>query len=379
MNTLTSWQQTLDIVREDSRINLIATAVTPWNALSIDALLSYLSDLHINIHAIIVIAEHYQAGYMIDEGSFSNTCSEYYRLPYSDKTQNRTLASKIEFLTYYRNVFNLTHDKSPILYYVTFNHTIPDILIAQSVGERTKRRICVCHSEEGVGAYMGTFDKTYPKFRDIHSIGEFRSFVRYSLFGKTIYRSTHKTYNSLTLKDSWSGLAINQGIVPYYHKIFSKKCLNIDFGLEKEEIAHSVVICTTAWRRNEIIDDEDTRVLTNVCEYLTDKNIKLLLKPHPRDKHFITIADYLHCKILAVGSPIEIVCEYAQPRAIISFSSTTLVNPAIFWNIPTFCLTGMLNREKISDFYLDEIDSFKRTFGNFVKHVRRCEDIQISE
>ena len=73
----------------------------------------------------------------------------------------------------------------------------------------------------------------------------------------------------------------------------------------------------------------------------------------------------------------ESLCEYAKPKAIISFASTVLVNPSIFWNIPTFCISDMLNGEKIDRLYLNELIEFKKVFKNYIHFVKDSKEIDI--
>ena len=380
-----SWNDILSLVQSDRSINFTAIAVTPWNALSIDALLLFLAAKGIKIKAIIVIAEHYSAGYMISPSCFTNNCADYYYLPFSHNQnhniplpeENKKLISRIhDFFEFYKLVFGFQSYKEDTLYYSTFNHSFPDAILLQRL-KKVGRRIVICHTEEGVGAYMGTFDNTYPPLKKIKSFAGIHDYIRNIFFGKVVYRKLHKTYNSLTLIQNYRGLQINKEIIPYYRAIFRLRNKELSISIDKEEIRKSIIICTTAWRRNEIKENDDLRVLIDVCNYLWEQGEHLLLKTHPRDAFFIKKADILHCKVLNTsGLSMESLCEYACPKAIVSFSSTTLINPRIFWNIPTFCISDMLNRGNISNFYLDEIDSFKQTFKKFVVFINSSQELE---
>ena len=384
-NYIESWDDILALVRDDKSINFTAMAVTPWNALSIDALLMYLSHKGINIKAVVVIAEHYSAGYMINPSFFINKCSEYYFFPSKDqkktwgisnsKRYKGLLGSLCEILGFYRLALFAQPNKSDTLYYSTFDHTIPYVSLLQKL-KGVNRRIVLCYTEEGVGAYMGTFNKTYKKWHDVKSLGEYHDYIRNVFFGQIIYKLLHKSYSSLTLKYSFNRLIINKEIIPYYKEVYKQKLEDITPSIDKDLISDSIIICTTAWRRDAIRNNEDLIVLSKVCDYLWMKGVHLFIKTHPRDSFFETRSEDLHCDPLNVpGLSMESLCEYAHPKAVISFSSTTLINPHIFWGIPTYCLTDMLNRANIDSFYLDEIDSFKKTFMRFVSFIKTPEEI----
>lgn len=385
--TVKSWNEALELVRNDCTINFVAMAVTQWNALSIDALLFYLEDIGYEINALIVIAEHYSAGYLIQESYFTNKRAVYYRLPYTkgvhdieprqEKAHTGFVGKMKDVCDYYRIVFDIGRKGKDCLFYSTYNHTIPDAVILQKLGDMG-RPVIVCRSEEGIGPYMGTFDKTYPPLREVKTIPELHGYFRTVFWGREIYRRLHVTYNSLTLKSTWQGLKVNETIIPYYRKVFALRNEMVKPPVDKALIEKSIIICTASWKRHLIDDEEDLRVMKRVCDDLYGRGFHLLLKPHPRDQYYPPKAEELHCEILDVpGLTMESLCEYAQPKAVVSFASTTLVNPYVFWRIPTYCVTEMLNREKMMS-YLDEIDSFKRVFKNFVRFVKDTSEIEVS-
>ena len=363
-----SWNDALEIVSKDTSINLFSKVVTLWNALSLDALIMSLQSKGYIIKAYVVIAEHFSAGYLIDESCFVNQCSRFAYLPSKGKDSDAEIAvPNISIKDYYKFILSKKSSQNPLLY-AYYNHTVPAALYPLSLEPVLNRTVIPCQIEEGVGAYMGTFDKTYPSFFQIRSLGEFRIYIRYSFVGGLIYKLLHPTYNSLTLRSSLTGLKVNKEILPYYRQIFEQRNSSIESQIDRKIMSKSIVICTVGWRRNEIQENEDFRVLKLVCDYLHAQGHHLFLKPHPRDSFFETQLETLHCDLLKVtGLTMESLCAQCQPKAIISFSSTTLINPKIFWNVPTYCVAGMLQRDKLSEIYVDEIDSFKRTFRNFVE------------
>ena len=385
ISQVTSWTNFIDIVRQDKSINFVAMAVTQWNALSIDALVFYLESKGYVINAGIVIAEHYSSGYLIDETFFTNKSSRYYLLPYS-KEADRVFESKPEkdwteklqrACDFYRIVFDFKNNwsKHP-LFYSTFNHTIPDAVILQQLGDMG-RPVVVCRTEEGIGPYMGTFDKTYPRFREVRTLPALHGYMRAVFWGREVYGMLHKSYDSLTMKKAWHGLRKNDSIIPFYRKVFALRNEMVKPVVDKRLINNSVIICTASWKRHLIQDEEDFRVLKLVCDDLHNRGIKLLLKAHPRDAFYPTKFEELHCELLNVpGLSFEGLCECALPKAVISYPSTTLINPKLFWNVPTFCVADMLDREKMRN-YIDEIDSFKRVFRNFVRFVKTPNEIKI--
>lgn len=387
---ISSWSEAIEIVRKNHTINFIAKAVTQWNALSIDALLFYLESKGYIINAAIIIAEHYSSGYLIDESFFTNKCAKYFLLSYKSQTEeknNKCDNRKVEgikqklsdAIDFYKIIFtprSFCINKKDVLFYSTFDYTIPDSIIIQKLGNMG-RPIVTCRTEEGIGPYMGTFNKAYVVIPKIWNLKEIHGYFRAVFMGRIVYRFFHKTYNSLTFKHTLRGLKRNKSIIPFYHKVFSIRNTIVRPQIDKNLMANSVIICTASWKRHLIENDEDLIVLRMVCDNLHRRGFSLLLKAHPRDLFFPTKLVELHCTLLDVpGLSMESLCEFSKPKAVISFASTTLVNPSLFWNIPTYCVTDMLNRNNVKA-YIDEIDSFKRIFKNFVHFVKSPDEIKV--
>ena len=373
-----NWYTFLRSSLNDNNINFVAMAVTPWNAISIDALLLSMSEKGIIVKARIAIAEHYSAGYMIGEESFVNDCSEYFKLSHSmdDSSFPRLINGGSSFYSFLSRMKDSNNESGGTVFYSTYNHTIPESILVESLSGFTNRHVIVCYSEEGVGAYMGTFDKTYPRLLQIHTKGEFHSYLRYNLLRRLMYRLYNKKYDSLLFKKTIFGLHVNKSVLKYYRQVFDRRLHLGEMSIEPIQLKDSILICTTAWRRNDIQEDNDVKVLKKVTTKLYQSGHKLVLKTHPRDSVFATFAGDFHCNILyCQNKTLEDVCAIARPKAIISFSSTTLINARIFWGIKSFCLSDLLDRNKISSFYLDEIDSFKRTFKHYCTFVSSIDEL----
>lgn len=376
----TTWSHALDIVKHDKTYNMLVRLGTLWNVLSLDALVLSLRDKGITVNALVIITEHPTNGYLVDESCFVNDCYTFVYLPANEPDKDSAnKISEFSVMSYYRFLLKKRSLDNGLMV-VTFNHTMPDVVIAASVEPYVGRDVVPCRIEEGFAAYSGTYDKTYPDLKRIHSVGELRSFIRYIVFGRWFYRLLHPSFDSLTLRQSLFGLKINKGILPFYREVFAKRTLSMDAQFDWTLLSHSIVICTVGWHRDKIQNDEDFRVWKEVCDYLYSLGYSLILKPHPRDTFFEHHLDALHCTLMKIpGMSMESMCTKAQPRAVISFSSTTLVNPKVFWNIPTYSIVGLLDRSKIDEMYLDEADNFRQTFGNIVTFIDHLQDISIEK
>ncbi len=375
-----------ETLEDNGNYNLVASAITPWHAISIDALIFYLQDKGIDINAAITICAHRQTGFAIDERFFVNDCATYYldsglrnndtHIKKGVKTQLSIWKRICNVGNYYYSVFKYaicSKEKVP-LYYVD---RLPSVKLVWYFCNNN-RKVVICYSDEGVATYMGTLKARVPIYHQSKGFNGFREYVRFYLIGNKLFCAMHKKETSKIFKQKPWGLVVNKTILPYYIKVFDRLNKKFELDLDKNIISRSIIICTSAWDRDRIKEQEDFVVLKRVCDFLIGQGNRLLLKTHPRDKFFETKIKDLGCDLLDTkGVPIECVCAYSMPKAIISFSSTALITAKVFWNISSICISDMLDRCKIDPFYLNEIDCFKRTFSKHIKFVKNELEVRL--
>ena len=370
-----SWPEILEMVRTDETINFFARVATAWSAISVDVLMMQMQARGIHINAVIGIPPHPTLGNLIGPEHFLNSCSQYYIIEGSDEWKYMAEMSKGNSTKeYYKTVFRPNRSKNPI-YYASFDFNTPPAVRANQF-RFLGRDVIVCDFEEGFASYAGVFVHNYPDFSELKTLGDLRGYLRYTLMGKYFYKLYHRTFSSMTLRFTRKGLMLNKSIVPYYREVFRKRNELLKPALDRELLSHSIMLCTIGWRREELKTDDDLRVQRLVCKALKDKGYHIYLKSHPRDTFTPQYAEELGCDILeAPGLSMEGMCEFAQPLAVISFHSTTLVNPQIFWNIPTICISEMLDPSQISSRIQNEVVQFKHTFRNFVHFCQSADEV----
>lgn len=374
-----SW---LEAIRDDNSYNFVAVAFTPWHAISIDALILYLSEKGINIHAAVIITAHPLTGYALDESFFTNKCSSYYY----DSLDHGKHAGKIEnskelyikdrihiIANIYKNIF-LPQLKQERLYYVTNNYAYMEIV--RKLQEQVHKKVVIAYSEEGVASYMGTLPN--PNYIKVNNLWAVKNYIRYQIFGNYVYRAIHPSISVKIFRQDIFGLHINRSVLPYYHRAIAAINKKKNPQIDRLVIKHSIVICTTAWDRKQIEEDEDLHVMELVCNYLHNIGIHILLKTHPRDTYWESKRELLHAQMLNTGAfPMECICEESRPMGIISFSSTILITAKVFWEIPTFCLSKLLNRERIGEQYKEEIQHFEKTFKHHTCFIKSVEELKV--
>lgn len=378
--TLTNGCSWIEAVRDNPQYNFVAVAYTPWHAISIDSLILYLQHSGNVINAAIIITSHPQTGWAIDETFFTNTCSTFYADPSIAVKETPTITTKEKLyrsfkniLFFFKNISNIKNKKN--IYYVT--NCFPNMHIVHNLHYNYNKFVTIAYSDEGVASYMGTLKDPESKLLNKSRISSYIIYLNNYILGNKLYGLTHKSVNGRLLKKNIFGLSVNKKMLPYYtstiNNLYSqKKRKNI------QTKSNAFIICTTAWQREEIKKDEDLKVLKQICKYLNAHGQILLLKTHPRDSFFKEKIEYLNCEPLDDnGLPLECICSEIKPAGIISFSSTVLITANILWNIPTYCISNLLNKKNIGNIYIEEIERFKKTFTGFTYFINRESDINL--
>lgn len=361
-----SFKYLIQILQNNPNIGYIARAVTPWHAIGVDSAVKFLQEKYNSIQGISLITPHSKTGFCCDESVFTNDSNYKFRInPYKHGLNK----IKLFFLFYFFLLCNFIKSKKKDVFIIG---ATPDPLLAiLAFKYLPNRHIRFLLIDDGAAKYMGTLHPKKPSKGIINHL----KYFHHAYMGNEFIKN-HLDVDSLCfLKRSQDNWVKNDDILPYYRQTLNKISQNVEIANLFSQ--KSFVICTTAWNREHIQNNEDLKQLKKVCSFLHNHGFNLLLKPHPRDTFFIHHKDELHCTLLNAGSTaMEVICEKYRFQGIISFSSTILVTAKILFNIPTYEISDLLDRSSISSFYLNEIDSFKKTFKQSTCFVKTLADFE---
>lgn len=364
----------VEIIKANPDINFVANAVTPWHAIAIDASIKWLQDQGVVLKGLCLLEPYTDYGFACDTNVFTNTVSKKYLYKYSFHPYH-LLRRKFYF---YRFIFGNAHKRKSddIVYLLSADRRIN---IGSYIYELLPHKhICFILTEEGVGTYLGTQEPIIPTYNSFISYLKYLKFKHKISMNHYVEKHHEVVNNRLFTEDEDGELILNERIVPYYRDSVYDKAKRALGEAAKFDLRDSVLLCTNGWwPRSKVKDDEDYKVLLEVCNNLHAKGIKIILKPHPRDAFFAQHAKDLNAEIMEQSYPIEPICSISRPKAIIGYSSTALVTAKLFWNIPVYCLSDMLDQSKLDDFYIKETVNFKKKFHNYVCFPKRLEEIVI--
>ena len=342
-----------DLVVKNNEINFVGFAITPWHLLGVESCINYLKkDKNLQINSGLVIMKHRQTGFALNESDVSQKDFKFVV-----KHNEKFVIKKeiIRFLQYI--VFFFKKKKTSEDIYIACPAKL-HLMFGNEIFRKTNKNIRFIITDEGVAQYMNTLFKGKGVEKKIAIYRSINSFFN-RIFLKKGEVISH-TLLQPTLNDEY---VINQQVVDSYKKIIKNKYSEDCYPFDN----NAILICTTAWKRDDIVNNEDTILLKKVIKICKQIGYKIYLKTHPRDKYFETIATEI-CDIqLDATVPVECVyCQSKLPKFIMSFSSTVLVTAKLFTEMQPICLTDLLERNRISMFYITEIDAFKNAFEKFV-------------
>lgn len=370
-----SLMQVCSIVNSDPEINFVALAVTPFHAFGVDSVVKLMQSKGIQMKGLSLLCKHKITGFSQNEDIFINKASLKYKLV--DETGYKKL--KDYFFYYYFIFKNIKLARKKNVFYVI--GTVPATRIASYLYKyMPNRHIIFIIIDEGVGSYMLTDErKEQPMFKGLTgSLKYLKIRFHEHLMGELFVKRFHDVVWQKLFNETNGTLIRNDEILPYYRQVFADRISCNETKVDKRKIDNSILLCTTAWQRNKIKKNEDLRVLIEFCTCLKNSGISIILKPHPRDSFFRQHAKELYAEVIDDNIPIESICSIARPLSLVSFSSTSLVTAKLFYNIPVFCLSAMLNRSLIDSMYIKEIDEFNRVFGKEICHIHHFGEFEDS-
>ena len=351
-----------DFVVKNNEINFVGFAITPWHLLGVESCISYLrNDVGLCINPGLVIMKHKQTGYALNENDIKDKQFSFvikHNEIYTARKEILRFFQYIRFFLSRKKTFDNIFIASPAKLHLMFGNEI---------FRKTNKRIKFIITDEGCAQHMGTLyngGNVGKKIRIYRLINRFFNYI--------FLKRNNVLHHTLLLPSKKEKFIVNQQVANSYLRIMKKKYSENIYSFNEK----SVLLCTTAWQRNNILDDEDEVCLRKVVNLCKNAGYKIYLKTHPRDRYFEKIALDICDELLETCVPIEVLyCQNKLPKIIISYSSTVLVTAKIFTKIQPICLTSLLNRTKISSFYLNEIDAFKKAFDGFVYFPTNFDDV----
>lgn len=371
-------EQLIDIIKKE-QINFIGSAVTPWHAHGIDCAVRYLQDRGVLVKGIVLVkpaVRQTEVCQLLTEQNFVNKCCRIYKSPAEYDTRLSTLLKAYyvgyESTNWYNKQHKQKHDKT--IYIASPWHLDYKIfsVLYQSVGVSYGFQLMLV--EEGLSSYFPQIDTKKHIWNSLSTNKSGLSLVM-SFLSSVAFRAIRRRFEART---SWINLNLligksddlkpNRFSVGYYRQVLMEYAEKNRNKFPILRLENAVIICTMAYLHTEIKEESDVKTLKLVVDELKRRELKVYLKPHPRDKDYRNRYASLACDFIDYPCTVEVfLAMYPQVAGIVSFSSTALVTAKLLFGLKSVSILNLVEKEKYGKYIREEMESFTFCFSNVVE------------
>lgn len=371
---LLSHAQIIEKIKLDTKVNFVALVRTPWHALGCNASLLKLKEQGEKLNGLVVLSEdsYDRENPLLSADNFNVLADNeigfellYFNGNAFSSSTADNIKIKLQSMSYLAN-----HKKGARRIYVLNPMHINDIFVTRLKKIVPDSDIVNIVIDEGLGVYMRSgFNWAVEQYHNTNSIKEFLRMI-FDLQKKRLYvkKSIKRSeyINNNILIDNDGRFEENKGITTYYRRAID--CDKVS-GEKYSKYSDSVVISAQLYfEDNQIKNNADLELYKKIISALSEKNIGVVFKPHPRDKD-LSRYDCLDCFVDAdntVSQESILASLDVKPRAVFSFTSTSLVTSPLFYGVKTASLNSLLPKENVQLTLLNEFSNFKKAFENVV-------------
>lgn len=358
-------EELVECVANSEECNFVGVAITPWHAHGIDCAIEYYSKLY-SLNGIICINKHRETGYALGKDNFYNLDKGTFRIV---KLVNNTVSTKkfqrkktVYCIQSYfrkrkgREIITASADHPWISFGTLLSKRLSTIDVKYYV------------MDEGLATYM-THAKQNVKRSSYNFLKRFVSKIRTEISEQMKYAHLNVVDGKLLRKQRNELLANEQSIIAY-KKIIQKGAERVS-AEEYSQYANAIIISTQLYNETgDIVDGADISLIHEIYTKLVDNGEKVIIKLHPRTMNYSVYNQSMDIDVRKDFSQEVIFSKLEQlPKAVISFTSTSLVTAKLFWGMPCFSLVDLVDKSKMSNYARIEFEAFKNEFGNIVDIV----------
>lgn len=363
----------LDLERliKTQKINFIAFVQTPWHALGVDAFIKYKEEKGSHLVGTVCVMSHAQAGMILDEKSFSYENCDIEVVYYTDGVRTSVI-KKIKNAVCNSQSLIQKNIANKEFYILATVH--PKYQWHSYIAQNCDKKAVSVLIDEGLGMYMrNTQDwlmETWSgKSRVLKKIKYTYEFCIGNPSKEKILEANNSLmYFCLFIPDN---MRVNYECVAYYKKVLKlNESRNYSEAKGLSFYENAVVINTQPYfDEGQIIGDSDINLIEQICTLCGNRGIKVVLKPHPREKSIDRYTAIKNCIVdtnFAVSQESIISCLDSKPRLLVGLCSTTLISMDLFYGVKTVSLIHCISYDGVKKKMRTDLQKFEKVFGNTV-------------
>lgn len=377
-----SYHQLMRMIRDEQKageqIDFLAVAMTSWHVMGILSVLLHLYAKGKITKGIIVIERYYELGWAVSEELFSLLNDRDIQVV---RLMDLPKLSHGDFLHWAAGTPKKRTDHE----FYCIVPQVPMPLIAKDL-EKLFRKRSIIHVivDEGLGTYTrSVWGFVHLCTADLNDWGERFNVAaewtqRYA--AKAVLSCSHRLIDCNLFRRLPMHIAKNDPAISAYRRMYETMGHGIDFSCYSH-YGNAIIISGQAYTSSGVMyENEDVTVLKGLCAYYREKQIPVIIKPHPREMHRGRYRELLDMGCVLEPNqqyPMELILANLKekPLGIIGMTSTPLITAKLFWDIPTYSIAGLLRPENMRKDLRKEMRCFVKKFGPFVKMLKSPDNI----
>lgn len=377
-----SYHQLMRMIRDEQttgeQVDFLAVAMTSWHVMGILSVLLHLYAKRKITKGIIVIERYYELGWAVSEELFSLLSDKDIRIV---RLTDMPKLSQSGFLHWAAGTPKKRTDHE----FYCIVPQVPMPMIAKDL-ENIFRKRSIVHVivDEGLGTYTRTvWGFVHLCTADLHDWGERFNVAaewtqRYA--AKAVLSCSHRLIDCNLFRKLPMHIAKNNPAISAYRRMYRAMGYGIDFSCYSH-YGSAIIISGQPYTSSGVMyKNEDVAILKELCTYYREKQIPVIIKPHPREMHKGRYQPLLDMGCMLEPNqqyPMELILAnlMEKPLGIIGMTSTPLITAKLFWNIPTYSIVGLLHPENMRKDLRKEMDCFRRKFQKYVKMIKEPAEV----
>lgn len=366
MENIMDEKDVIKILRRNKDINCVAIVISSWHYLNALATIDFLFEKKKIRKGIILACYHKQGGFIIDENLWNTNINCHIE---KEVFQFGHLPQWKEVKAYLREEIS---DKKDFYILRPIEPTVG--FSAELWFGGLKKNFIHIVIDEGLGFYLRSAKGWRNEHKAINHID--------SISNKEVMKKWYQgLYSKIFLKKReqllYNTFFIKRGKQLKVNPICKKNLNNIlrilsnvyeydDYSIYEDKL----VICTQLfYDMGQTENGADIKQIKQICNIAERNNIKVIIKPHPREKD---LDKYLNMGVEVDSSnlvPFEVIVAGLRnkPRAIIGITTTTLVTANVLWGINTISIVDVIGKNNFHKEVKEDIENFSKLFSKYVK------------
>ncbi len=374
----------------NSDVNFVASVVTPWHVLCLDAAIRYMEAKGTKMCGMVLIEPHVCSGFNVDERCFLGGHYEIYVVDDTPKNASAQPAKPVVQPSLWKQFLNRNRIHRERLNYVlfgginwrnkreiyVFDYIYPDCKTGRYFARNGVFARHIIMDDGFISYFPNIWEKkpTQSLLRDVHG---WMQYFRDVIWEHRLIFKFHHIISAFVFRKTKHALKVNEDVLPFFRLVFAEHATS-DARLKGLDL-HDAVVLATGTHLEEIdrYKNEDLRIWEAICKMLHEKGVKIYLKPHPRDTFFRDCAEKWGCVLFddIDRMSIEGMCYIGKPKCVLGFPSMAIITPKIFCDVPTIGVFDLIDKGKCNDYAMNIMGNFERLFAEYVKFPTTMDEL----